>query len=275
MTCHICNHKTEVLFNAPVLGKYHVDYFQCSNCRFIQTEFPYWLKESYDSPIALLDVGMLMRNINLKKRVEPILFKNFNYGSRFLDYGGGYGIFVRLMRDSGFDFYRQDIYCENLFAKYFDVVDLPSGTKFEAVTAFELLEHLIDPLDTINTIFKYSDTLIFSTELQPPDTRFINDWWYFVPETGQHVSFYTLKSLNLIAEKLNGHLYSNNYDLHIITLKRLKNNPFNENNLSRRIRRKLSEIICNRWLNKTVHLETLLEKDFKFYKSLADQSKKI
>jgi len=33
-------------------------------------------------------------------------------------------VYVRLMRDEGYNFYRQDVYCENIFAKSFDVEDL-------------------------------------------------------------------------------------------------------------------------------------------------------
>jgi hypothetical protein len=50
---------------------------------------------------------------------------------------GGYGMFVRLMRDGGFDFHREDPLCDNLFAQGFDRQD--DGT-FELVTAFEVFE---------------------------------------------------------------------------------------------------------------------------------------
>jgi len=63
---------------------------------------------------------------------------------------------------------------------------------FEAVTAFEVMEHIMDPLkfvkDTLNK-FK-TKTIIFSTELfkdTPPDVK---KWWYYSPNTGQHVTFY-------------------------------------------------------------------------------------
>ncbi len=38
----------------------------------------------------------------------------------FLDYAGGYGVFTRLMRDIGFDFYWHDPYTQNLFANGFE-----------------------------------------------------------------------------------------------------------------------------------------------------------
>ena len=45
----------------------------------------------------------------------------FKSNGSIVDYGGGYGLLVRLMRNSGFDFYRYDPYCANFFAKGFEV----------------------------------------------------------------------------------------------------------------------------------------------------------
>jgi hypothetical protein len=50
----------------------------------------------------------MQRNINLSKMVATILLLFFDFRRKFLDYAGGYGVFVRLMRDIGFDFYWYD-----------------------------------------------------------------------------------------------------------------------------------------------------------------------
>src|SRR5437016_14318532 len=105
MKCAICDEKTELLFNSIVLNKHKADYFQCVNCKFIQTEEPIWLKEAYSSAIGLLDVGMIWRNNHLKELVVPILSRYFNVNGKFLDYGCRYGLFVWLISDEGFDFY--------------------------------------------------------------------------------------------------------------------------------------------------------------------------
>ncbi len=45
-----------------------------------------------------------------------------------MDFGAGHGVFVRMMRDKGFDFFWNDIYCKNLYAKDFEYTE---NTKYE------------------------------------------------------------------------------------------------------------------------------------------------
>ena len=49
--CKICDSNSHYFATAKVLQKYNVDYFQCSNCGFVQTEEPYWLDEAYSEAI--------------------------------------------------------------------------------------------------------------------------------------------------------------------------------------------------------------------------------
>lgn len=274
--CKICNSNSTKIFSGKILNKYSIDYFQCDNCHFIQTEKPYWLNESYSSAIASTDIGLLSRNISFQNITSRIIKSHFDYNSKFLDYAGGYGIFVRLMRDKGFDFYRQDIYCENLFAKYFDISEQNAVTKFELVTAFEVFEHLVNPIEEIGKIFESSDVILFSTELQPQNKmNSTADWWYFAEETGQHISFYTLKSFEIIAKKMNCELYSNNINLHILSKRRLNSNPFEEREDSNkkvliiRVLYKIIRIIEAKISKKSnnVNMNSLLMKDFEYVKN--------
>lgn len=224
--CLICNSDNKLLFKTQVLHKYEVGYHCCTNCGFIQTDTPYWLDEAYSSAITSMDIGLVYRNLVYSPQVDHVLKTSFDYNQKFLDYAGGYGLFVRIMRDKGFDFYWDDKYCQNLFAEHFTLDDIGVSTKFEAVTAFEIFEHLVDPLDEITKLFGYADSIIFSTELVPnKPLNSENDWWYFAPEGGQHIAFYTKKSFQFIADKFNCHFYSNGKDLHILTKKKLAKNP--------------------------------------------------
>ena len=133
-----------------------------------------------------------------------------------LDYGAGYGMFVRMMRDYGFNFYWYDKYCENLFAKTFE----SKYEHYDILTAFELFEHLSNPYADIDKIVKLSDSIIFSTELVPNNVPAVKDWWYYSPETRQHISFYTKKALNIIASKY-GLNYVGTNTLHAFTIRKL------------------------------------------------------
>lgn len=224
MNSKITGGATELLFTAKLLSKYDVGFYRCVDTGFIQTEEPYWLNEAYSSAITKLDVGLVLRNQNLAEVAAPLLLNFFNHEEKFLDYAGGYGLFTRMMRDKGFDFYHTDIYCQNLFAEYQDLKELPAMTRFEAVTAFEVLEHLVNPLKDITAILAYSDNLFFSTELVPAAVT--QDWWYFSLETGQHVSFYTLDALRAIARKFGRQFYSDGQGRHLFTTKELSSDPF-------------------------------------------------
>lgn len=263
--CKICQSSTVSLFSAKQLRKYEARYYKCTKCGFIQTEEPYWLHESYSTAITSLDIGLVGRNIHFSGISEQIFKYYFNYERLFLDYAGGYGLFVRLMRDKGFNFYRQDAYCENIFAKYFDLDDLPKGSSFEAITAFEVFEHLQNPLDEISKLFLYADTILFSTELLPDHKlESVNDWWYFLPEIGQHIAFYSWQTLNTIASTFNCYLYSNNNNLHLFTKRKFTSNPFDSRNI---FLRKVSNKI-NVFLRKkqSIKLQSLRNNDFKFIK---------
>jgi hypothetical protein len=107
-----------------------VNYFQCSSCGFIQTETPYWLDEAYKYPINPEDTGLVNRNIVSAKRTSSLLYFLFDPHGTYLDYGGGYGLFVRLMRDSGFNFYWTDPFTKNIFAEGFEY-DFKTQKKLE------------------------------------------------------------------------------------------------------------------------------------------------
>lgn len=276
MKCKICSQNTEKIFSHRLLEKYNVEYYKCYHCLFVQTEEPYWLEEAYSlGAIGALDVGIMHRNMLLKERTAIIIQSIFLNLSNFigLDYGGGQGIYVRLMRDLGFNFYRQDLYANNLYARYFDIKDLTKGTKFNILTAFEVFEHLPNPIDEIKKMFDFSDVLLFSTELQPSVKDIeLKDWWYIVPEGGQHVSFYTERTLEEIARIFGSNYYTDGKNLHILSKSPLITNPF--------VTKQVNKSLFNRFIGKLYHKmnsdklsitnkrkeQSLILKDFEFVK---------
>lgn len=244
--CVICSNELTALFEAQIMFSYNISYYKCTGCGSIQTEKPYWLNEAYENAITATDIGLLSRNIDLSTKVFDLITKTFDSSKKFLDFGGGYGVLVRLLRDKGLDFYRQDIYCQNIFAINHNISDLGENERrFELVSCFEVFEHVTEPFKLFEELLTYSSNILMSTVIIPEKSiSSPNDWWYFAPETGQHITFYTMKSLELIADKYAMNLYSDGQGLHLFTSKKLIQNPLKPRaTLTDKIRNKLIQIL--------------------------------
>lgn len=234
VSCRMCGAHAKEVFTAQVLRKHNIRYYRCSSCGFLQTEEPYWLNEAYSRAINVSDTGMMARSLHLLRRVSGILLTFFDPHAYYVDYGGGYGVFTRLMRDIGFDFHWSDPYSENIFSIGFE----HDGRRAEAVTTFETFEHFADPAKDIDSMLDISDTIIFTTELIPEETP-PRDWWYYGLEHGQHISFYSERSLCQLAERKGLHFYTCR-GVHILTSRKL-------NQFKLRMARKLPGSLVREW----------------------------
>jgi len=273
MKCLICSHHSSPLFEGVITLKHQVQYYQCGNCGFIQTEKPYWLDEAYKKAITSTDIGLLSRNIYLADVVLKLVVEHFDSKKKFLDFGGGYGILVRLLRDHGLDFYRQDIYCENLFAQGHDITDLDEHDyHFELVTCSEVFEHIDGPAKLMEQLLGYADNILVTTLLVPENTyQSTDDWWYFSPETGQHISFYTKHALEILAKEFGLNLYSNGSDLHLFSRKQLTVNPLLvKRSWKEKLIYKLNYLFIDQHKNK---LKSLIASDLAIAKQKANSNK--
>lgn len=189
----------------------------------MQTEEPHWLSESYASAITDLDLGPVNRAITGARIVESVIVSAFDPNAKFIDWGGGYGVFTRLMRDMGYDFYWRDAYCQNLFAKQFVA---STGSRYELMTCFEVFEHYAEPMAEIEAMLKFSPNILFTTEVPPTDLRAVTDWWYLAPEHGQHIAFYSVPSLKFIASSFKLHLATDGKALHLLSQKPVSDRMF-------------------------------------------------
>jgi 2-polyprenyl-3-methyl-5-hydroxy-6-metoxy-1,4-benzoquinol methylase len=250
MLCKICSENTEPFSKAEILNKYTIQYFKCPVCGFIQTEEPYWLDEAYSEVINRSDIGLLARNLDLSKITKAALIFLFDRKKKFLDYGAGYGVFVRLMRDMGFDFYWMDKYSENIFAKDFEA---DKKEKFESLTAFEVFEHLVQPVEELAEMLKFSDSVLFSTFLIPSNNPKPGEWWYYATDHGQHIALYSKKSLEILAKKFGLSLYTNGKNFHMFSKKK-------KNNILFKI---ITFPYISKMLNPFLSKKSLLDEDYK------------
>jgi len=218
--CRICSAIAPPFARALVMNRHNVQYYRCEVCGFVQTEEPYWLDEAYAEPITSSDIGLVSRNLGLACITKSVISMCFDASGRFLDYAGGYGLLVRLMRDAGYDFLWYDRYCNNLFANGF-AVSPEECTPFDLVTAFEVIEHMRNPLQEMEEVISRSRNVLFTTEIIPPTPPQPESWWYYGLDHGQHISLFTLKSLEVIAQKFSLNFYTNGKSIHLFTEKRI------------------------------------------------------
>ena len=202
-----------------MLNKYDVKYYLCPQCGFLQTEEPFWLDEAYADTINISDTGIMHRNLRLCRITSVLIYFLFEKEANFIDYAGGYGIFTRLMRDVGFNFFWHDPYTVNLIARGFESNKVKD---FSLITAFEVFEHFTDPLKEIKKMLDTSKNIIFTTNLLPNKIPGPEQWWYYGLEHGQHVSFYSQKTLKYIARKFNLNLFSSS-GINLLCTKKINN----------------------------------------------------
>lgn len=213
MKCKICGCSSGIFERAIILEKYDICYYRCEYCDFIQTEEPYWLAEAYSSAITKSDIGLISRNVSFAELTRNLIVTCLDPKDVFIDYGGGYGLFTRLMRDKGFDFFHFDPKCQNIFSQGFDA---QPDKEYSLLTAWEVLEHLVDPLNEIKIMLTFSHLIFCSTMVLPPSPKPLHDWWYYGLEHGQHLSFYSSKTLDLIAQKNNLSVVYTDGNIHLL-----------------------------------------------------------
>lgn len=223
--CNVCGMPTSPFARTTVLNRHQVQYYCCDSCGFVQTETPFWLDEAYERAITSSDIGLVSRNVQTAVTTRAVIRSMFNGQGRFVDYGGGWGVFVRLMRDTGYDFYRFDQYAENIFAQGFDLPDETSGD-FELLTAYEVFEHLVHPREEIARMLALSKSILFSTRLISTPPPKPDAWWYYGCEHGQHVSLFSRKALETIARAHQLNFVTNGASIHMFTPRRISSRLF-------------------------------------------------
>ena len=146
-------------------------YRRCANCKFLFTDaFDNWNNEQFKKYVYNADYGLVDPDYQtarssanarfILKYWEPVKSQ-----TRVLDYGGGNDAFCAALRTAGFPV---AVTYDPMVSEY---AMRPTG-KYDLVTCFETLEHLLDPLGGIASIIEFvaeRGFILFTTLLQSSD----------------------------------------------------------------------------------------------------------
>jgi hypothetical protein len=201
-----------------------VEYCICDNCSSVQVDNPFWVIEAHSKAISVLDTGLASRCISASRMLGTLLYLEGKKNAEGLDWGGGTGLLARLLRDQGFPVKSFDKYAVSLHAEGFeaDLKDLSYPATF--MSAIECFEHLLDPIESFKEIASNKEYFIFTTELinSPPQNPAIDPWWYFSPETGQHITFASHNGLGLFSKLIGFQVVTSFGSIHVLSRNKLR-----------------------------------------------------
>ena len=201
-----------------ILGRWKSDLRRCKTCGtswFAESQL--WMSEAYKDSIAALDTGCVRRSKKFVDLIAPYLLTKGREG-RVLDWGAGSGLTVRQLRDLGIDTWAYEPYGECPLAKgfcYKSEIEADES-EFCTVLAQEVFEHLEDIRGFLESALARSEDLIFTTAIVT--SKVSRDWWYLLPETGQHISFLSMEGIVYICRELSLHYCrSDDGSVHLLT----------------------------------------------------------
>lgn len=214
--CRCCQSDSAAVLAGEIIG-INVQYYECGSCGFVQTEEPAWLELAYSDAINDSDTGLVKRNLLNARYVTATLRALGIPAGKVVDFAGGYGLLVRLLRDCGVNAWWSDPFCDNLLSKGFENDNDNTAAPADLITAFEAFEHFVNPQKELDLMLESGRNVFLSTVLMPKPTPAHKDWWYYGREHGQHVAFYRVSTFQALAKRHNLHFISNGRNYHLFT----------------------------------------------------------
>ncbi len=190
-----------------------VAYHRCTSCGFMfSSDFDSLTDaelgaEIYNDDYLLADPGAAGRRPRYQATHYAAILDRVSLPIRGLDYGGGNGLFARLMTEHGVDFTSYDPYFGD---------PTPPRERYNLITCFEVFEHSRDPVGTLADLLRYLEpcgTVLFTTAIQP--RRVTANWHYIAPRNG-HVSIHSATSLQRLARDADTSLLSLHDQVHLL-----------------------------------------------------------
>jgi hypothetical protein len=213
--CNVCGGNLKSVFEVRILGDVSTQLYRCVNCQCSFFVDPIWLDRAYSLPISKLDTGISQRADDITNILTCFLLAKSGDSSG-LDFGGGIGLLSRKLRDRGFCWFSSDPKTSSVFPQ----PELPTDGRFGVVSLIEVLEHLVEPLETLRELSLRTDQIFIST-LLIPKLEIEETWWYLQLETGQHIFFLSHLGLLKLGTDLNMKVYTNGHNLHVLSHNRI------------------------------------------------------
>lgn len=190
ISCRICgsNH-IKFYSNIIIMNKHNAMLHLCLDCESAFIISPHWLDEAYLIPIPEADNTIDRSNYIYKIIIDLIDY--YKLKEPFLDYGCGNGELIDLFSEcdyTGFDKYNIKYSLTNFKEKY------------GFISCIEVIEHLERPVEVFDFLFKKSDNVLISTVPITFPLPYLDEWNYYAFKYGQHITFYSIRALGLIAK---------------------------------------------------------------------------
>ncbi len=206
--CLICHGETTQITDQQITATYAV----CESCGFISKNKEFRLSSEDELKSYALHNNSF-ESAGYVKIFEDLIndfIIPLKITGKVLEYGSGPGPVLK----------------ELLIRKNYDVIDYDPfynddlaylNYHYELITSTEVVEHFFNPLsefEKLANLLKPQGYLVITTKLRTMGIDNFLTWWYKRDVT--HVSFYTIKSLKLIALKNNLRIIKTNYENVII-----------------------------------------------------------
>lgn len=195
MYCKICGEKTRTILHEKLKASYHC----CSFCEFISKDENSMITQEKELKIynshnnSIEDVGYVNFLVEFLK---DAVFKFVDKVEIGLDFGSGPSPVLAMLLERD--------YCipMDIYDYFYAPQKIYQNKKYDLITTTEVVEHLKDPLYYFNLFkehLKDDGVLAVMTLFHPENDKKFLDSHYVRDKS--HISFFTPKTLKLIAEK--------------------------------------------------------------------------